>query len=153
MPRTPNDLITSLILLFPADLLTLLNSLLALPTGLLPLLLQQSIELLGSIEHTTGTCPARCTRWILPITLQRTGLAKVMPTLGDDRILVGFPTDNAGKRDTVQQLVIIIVLVVFGCLAGTFSLRYNTATQFLPVGTNFPIAVQFPTLFIVLTGV
>jgi hypothetical protein len=76
-----------------------------------------------------------------------------VPTLGNNGVLIWFPTDNAGKRDAVQQLVVILVLVVLGSLASAFPLRYYPATQLFAVGPNFPVPIQFPALFIVLTGV
>lgn len=75
-----------------------------------------------------------------------------MPTLGDDRVLVRFSADDASKRDGLQQLLLLLVLVVLGRLARAFPLGYDAAPLLFALGIDFPVAIQLPSLFVILTG-
>lgn len=76
-----------------------------------------------------------------------------MPTFGDDGVLVGFPADDAGEGNTLQQFLIVIILLLLVGLACTFALRYDPSTQFLAVGADLPVAIQLPSLFVVFSRV
>jgi hypothetical protein len=64
-----------------------------------------------------------------------------MPALGNNRVLVRLAADNAGKWDTLQQLLVIIVIRALGGLARAFALRHHPPVQLLALGLDVPFTV------------
>lgn len=81
------------------DFLPSLNGLLPPPLRSLSLLLQDLLQILSPIEYTTRSSATSSTRRILPIPLQRTRLAEVVPTLRDDRVIIRLLTNDTREWD------------------------------------------------------
>lgn len=95
------SLLITIITLFIADILPICNRLLSDLARTFPLLVQQSIQLLGDIEDTPSSLAAGSARRGFPIPLQGTGFTEIVPTFGDDRFLVGLQADEAGEWDAL----------------------------------------------------
>lgn len=73
-----------------------------------------------------------------------------MSTLCRERFFVGLFADNAGKRDTLQNRVVVVILifVTLANLISTTSASYNGASEGLSsLGDNLPLSIQLPALF------
>ncbi len=102
------------------------------------LLIQQLLQLLRRVEHTLSAGTAGRTARISPVPLQRAGLAEVVPAPRHDRRLVRSVADDAGKRDVLGYIVVLVVLVL---LAAIGTGNNGAAEILLALGDRLPFLV------------
>src|SRR5690606_3769205 len=111
----PNPLCLALLtlLLLITNRLPRLNSCLPLPRRPLPLPLQQLLQPLRRVKHTVRRQPARRTRRILPVPLQRATLAEVVPAPCHDRLAVRLLADETRKGYLFQHRLVLVIVLIF----------------------------------------
>lgn len=76
-----------------------------------------------------------------------------MSAFRDDGTLVWSFADDTGERDALKQLIVIVILVILRRLAALALGRHRPSSEFLALGPDLPLAVEFPSLLVVLARV